>query len=77
MPYGFRYPHEKGSIVFSGCLESSLALKIAPSHTPWCSAPVNAVMVFPRLSVRKGEYPLVLTSGVPPELKRLSLSTMS
>src|SRR5258708_24625633 len=75
MAYPFRYPHENGWIVWSGCAALSLALKMAPSQTPGWSALSNALTVAPGRCTPKGEYPLVLTP--PPESNTFWLSTMS
>src|SRR5438034_7776010 len=51
MPYGFRYPHEKGSIVSFGCFASSLARKMAPSQIPGPVALSNALTEIGRAHV--------------------------
>jgi hypothetical protein len=75
MPYGFRYPHEKGSMVDFGSVALTFALKMAPSQIPGPVALWNAVTVAPFRATPCGEYPLVLSPS--PESNVFWLSVMS
>src|SRR2546425_6352058 len=72
MPYGFRYPHEKGSIVSFGFLALTFALRIAPSQIPGPVAESKAGTVAPGRCTPWGEYPLVETVAL--EANTLALS---
>src|SRR5690349_9981104 len=74
MPNGLRYPHEKGSTVFSGCALWIRALSTAPVHIPRLLAPVKALTMAPGCCTPKFEKPLVLPV---PESKMLLLSVTS
>ncbi len=74
IPYGFRYPHEKGSIVAFGFAVFSFARKTAPSQMPRPVALSKASTVAPGRWVPNGEYPLVVTP--PPELNTFLLSVI-
>ena len=75
MPYGFRYPHEKGSMVDLGFVALSFALKMEPSQIPGPVALSNAFTVAPSRATPWGEYPLVLSPS--PESNVFWLSVMS
>ena len=72
IPYGLRYPHEKGSIVAFGFAALSLARKMAPSQMPRPVALSKASTVAPERAVPWGEYPLVMCPS--PETNTLVLS---
>jgi len=55
MPYGFRYPHETGSMVDFGSVALTFALKMEPSQIPGPVALSNAATVAPGRLVLKGE----------------------